>query len=438
MPFTFSDLCARSDADYAQLRRQTDLCAQSGRSYEFCCSFPPSCTPTEATLGFCRIGSRYLLYTRPQVSYYGPIHALCEFFAPGMRSFPDFSTLTSRLRQIGRELCGQTTEEDDLPPLFRQIRSGLEQHVIGQEAAVEAAAFRLYTHLSKKSPARPLSLVLYGPTGTGKSELGKSIPSVLQRLFPQQRWQFIWTELNTFTEPHSVYRLTGSPPGYVGYDDRPVFEAVRRNPYTVFMFDELDKAHPEVLKVFMSILDEGRCAARQEDPHGRRELDFRRCIFIFTTNFDLTGRKLSPGFAASSPQRPCEAAYSPLEMPLPRRLSDRDDQARRAMVHSGVLREIAGRFTGLIGFQIPDEASRLAITAKQISALGREFGLQIVSIAPDIVAALTPTDAFSARSTVAVLEGTLTPLFANHTSTPMRPLSLTGSLNHMTLTAETE
>lgn len=438
MSFSFVDLCRRSDADYMLLRQRTDTCAQAGRSYEIPCLLPNTCTPADVTLGFCRVGSRYLLYTRPQVCYHGHLASLAELFSPGMRTFPDFPAMIARLRQLGRELCGTEPADRQDPPLFRNLRAALEQQVLGQEAAVEAAAFRLYTHLSKKQPERPLSLILYGPTGTGKSELGKTITPILQRMFPQQHWQFIWTELNTFTEPHSVYRLTGSPPGYVGYDDRPVFEAVRRAPYTVFMFDELDKAHPEVLKAFMSILDEGRCAARQEDHQGQRELDFRRCIFIFTTNFDLTGtKKLRPGFA-SSPTCPSAISDTVSDFSfssLPQRLLEQDDRARQAMVHNGVLREIAGRFTGLIGFRELDEASRLSITAKQIAALGREFGLQIVSIAPDIVTALTPKDSFSVRSTAAVLEGRLTPLLAAQSCSAAQRFCLSGSPERMELVA---
>ena len=82
----------------------------------------------------------------------------------------------------------------------------------------------------------------------------------------------------------------GAPPGYVGYDDPPIFEAVRENARTVFLFDELDKAHPEVLKMFLSVLDEGRITARRPGKDGQRELDFRQCIFVFTSNADLTDR----------------------------------------------------------------------------------------------------------------------------------------------------
>lgn len=260
-----------------------------------------------------------------------------------------------------------------------------------------------------------MSLIFYGPTGVGKSELGKALAPALEACCGR-RFQSVWTELNTFTQPHSVHRLTGAPPGYVGYEDPPVFDAVRQNPCTVFMFDELEKAHPEVLKVFMSILDEGRCSAHRADEHGSRELDFRRCIFAFTTNANLaasSGRTL--GFSEQLPPEPPDTqktAASPAE--LAKRLFLENEWGRQAMVRLGVLPEIAGRFGGIIGFHALDDEARLAVTVKQIRALGREFGLDVVQVDPDTAAALAPApDALSVRSSVCVLESLLAPLFSD-------------------------
>jgi ATP-dependent Clp protease ATP-binding subunit ClpA len=264
----------------------------------------------------------------------------------------------------------------------------------------------------------------------GKSELGKALAPALEQCCGR-RCSLVWTELNTFTEPHSVHRLTGAPPGYVGYEDQPVFEAVRQNPFTVFMFDELEKAHPEVLKVFMSILDEGRCTARKADEQGGRELDFRRCVFVFTTNADLTaagGRPL--GFSQDRPdtrKRPPEKApVGPAE--LAERLFRENEEARRAMVRLGVLPEIAGRFSGIIGLQALDEEARRAVTAKQVAALGREYGLNVVRVAPETLRALTPSGSLSIRSSVCVLESLLAPLLAAAGRTAYRLTGQPGNL----------
>ncbi len=433
----FSQLCACGPEGHAQLKRHVDRCAQQGRSYEFAqCGLPAGCRPARADLGFWRDGEDYLIYFRPTVSYQGPSPRLAGFWRCGSHQrFHSFQALSLRLQLLSGELAASAA-----PPLFVPLNAALQAKVVGQEAAVEAAAFKLCGHICKRAPLRPLSLIFYGPTCVGKSELGKQIAPVLNQLWGEERYRLVWTELNTFTEAHSVYRLTGAPPGYVGYDDQPILEEVRRSPYTIFMFDELDKAHPAVLKVFMSILDEGRCTARRPDGQGERELDFRQCIFLFTTNADLSaggGRRL--GFSAPEPEPPAPdretAAPPPGPAGLAQRLLQEDERARQALVRTGVLREIAGRFSGLIGFQPLSGAARAAVTARQIAALGREYGLRITQVDPDLAQALTPPDALSLRSTAGVLEGLLTPLLLSYPGGDgtEEPLRLTGTPDAMQL-----
>lgn len=468
MNLSFSQFCSAGPEAYATLRRCVDERSRLGGGCEFPdCRMPQGCVPAQAVLGFSRQGNAYLLYWKPAVAYHGSSRVLAALFSRSVWRFDSYESMAGRLLSLRRETAAQPYHPAPLtqerpapltqdrpapltqdrpapltqerpapltqvrpasitaeprssvwPSLFCRLRDALGETVLGQDQAVEAAAYRLYSHCGKKAPARPLSLIFYGPTGVGKSELGKALAPALERC-TGRRFQLVWTELNTFTQPHSVHRLTGAPPGYVGYEDQPVFEAVKRNPSTVFMFDELEKAHPEVLKVFMSILDEGRCTAHRAGEDGERELDFRRCVFVFTTNLDLTesgGRPM--GFSDSGEavlqsegaRGAQKTAASPAE--LAERLFQENESARRAMVRQGVLREIAGRFSGLIGFQPLSDAAQAAITQKQIQALGREYGLHIAQVDPETVQALTPKGALSARSSVCVLEGLLTPLFA--------------------------
>ena len=431
METKFAQFCGAEPTFYEALRRRVDLCGQTGRSYEFSpCELPPGCAPRYAALGFARReDGAYLLYWHPAVRYDGTDGVLRALFARSAWRFESYGQLAARLRSLHpvKEVSAAvfpTLEPSPAPKpapkqkpspapeqmgaLFPRLVRELGARVLGQERAVEAAAVRLCAHVGKSAPARPLSLILYGPTGVGKSELAKAVAPALERC-GCPRYQTVWTELNTFTQPHSVHRLIGAPPGYVGYDDPPIFEAVRENPRTVFLFDELDKAHPEVLKMFLSVLDEGRVTARRPAEDGQRELDFRQCIFIFTSNADLTdrgGRRV--GFSTDGPRQETAAPAT-----LAERLYQENESARRAMVRQGVLSEIAGRFTGLIGFQALTLAARRDITRKQLRALGREYGVVIADAAPDTVAALTPeAGGLSVRSSVAVLEGLLAPLLS--------------------------
>ena len=436
MEFDFSYFCSCSPEEYQIIHHYTDYYADLGAAYQFPrCHMAPGCAPQWATLSFWRNTEGYHLGFQPRIFYQGTSQGLAKFFQTSSHSFPTFEAMTQRLRSLKQEL-GQ----ESLPLLYRVLNAALQSLVLGQTSAVEEVAFKLYGHIWKKNPARPLSLIFYGPTGVGKSELGKAIAPVLNRQCGKETYQFVWTELNTFTQAHSVYRLTGAPPGYVGYDDQPIFEAVRRNPYTVFMFDELEKAHPEVLKVFMSILDEGRCTARKEDSQGNRELDFRHCVFLFTTNQDLSENGSQPLGFTGTPEK--ELTSKSWEQPLlsqspmgtlAHRLFLESETARQAMVRSGALKEIAGRFSGIIPFRPLDSQAKIAITAKQIVSLGKEYGLQLEEVDPEIVQAVTPKESFSVRSSLGILEGIFTPLFAQQPRSQGTRFKLAGPLENMAL-----
>lgn len=441
MQVAFSQFCGASPAYYDALRRCAEVCARQGRSYEFSdCEMPSGCEPGRVSLGFARqADGAYLLYWRPDVRYLGESGVLRILFSRSVWRFDSFEAMTARLCSLRTAAGAQpsfdaqpapVSEAREAEPLDVRLARELSLSVMGQEHAVEAAAYRLYAHVGKRSPARPLSLIFYGPTGVGKSELGKAIAPALERCCGQ-RYQFVWTELNTFTQPHSVHRLIGAPPGYVGYDDPPVFEAVRENPRTVFMFDELEKAHPEVLKIFLSILDEGRCTARRADESGSRELDFRRCILVFTTNADLSeSGARRPGFSVEAEEKKAAVPAN-----LAERLYAENESARRAMIRHGVLTEIAGRFTGLIGFTPLSGEARCAVTVKQLRALGREYGVELSGIDRETARSLTPgADALSVRSSVGVLEGLLTPLLTRAAGSGVRTARLSGTPGALQLT----
>ena len=132
----------------------------------------------------------------------------------------------------------------------------LHERVIGQEEAVQAVAKAIRrSRCGLKNPNRPIGSFLFlGPTGVGKTELSKALADIV---FGSEQ-SMIRVDMSEYMEKHSVARLVGSPPGYVGYDEGgQLSEKVRRNPYAVVLFDEVEKAHPDVFNILLQVLDEG-------------------------------------------------------------------------------------------------------------------------------------------------------------------------------------
>jgi ATP-dependent Clp protease ATP-binding subunit ClpB len=159
-----------------------------------------------------------------------------------------------------------------------QMEASLGKRVIGQEEAVEAVSRAVRrSRAGLQDPNRPIgSFMFLGPTGVGKTELTKALAEFL---FDDEH-AMVRLDMSEFMEKHSVARLIGAPPGYVGYDEGGVLtEAVRRRPYQVVLFDEIEKAHPDVFNVLLQVLDDGRLT----DGQGRT-VDFRNTIIIMTSN----------------------------------------------------------------------------------------------------------------------------------------------------------
>ena len=170
-----------------------------------------------------------------------------------------------------------------------RLEEALKKRVVGQDEAVAVltkAIKRTRVQLNKRR--RPASFIFVGPTGVGKTELVKAIS---EELFDSTE-PLIRLDMTEYMEKHSVARMIGSPPGYVGYDEAgQLTEKVRRKPYSVILFDEIEKAHPDVMNILMQILDEGKI----DDAHGRT-VNFENTIICMTSNAGSTDKSIGVGF----------------------------------------------------------------------------------------------------------------------------------------------
>lgn len=179
-------------------------------------------------------------------------------------------------------------KENELSKLA-DLENELKKKIIGQDEAVKALASAIRRSRVQISPRRrPASFIFVGPTGVGKTELVK----VLSKELFDTPETLIRLDMSEFMEKHSVSKIIGSPPGYVGYDEAgQVTEKVRRRPYSVLLFDEIEKAHPDVLNILLQILDEGRVT----DAHGRT-VNFENTVIIMTSNAGSASKDSALGF----------------------------------------------------------------------------------------------------------------------------------------------
>jgi ATP-dependent Clp protease ATP-binding subunit ClpC len=189
---------------------------------------------------------------------------------------------------------------------LQELESDLHRRVIGQDEAVRVVSDTIrHSRAGLSEPDRPLGTFLFlGPTGVGKTELVKALA---ERLFASER-ALVRIDMSEYREPHTVARLIGSPPGYVGYGDGgQLTEPVRRRPYSVILLDEIEKAHPEVSNVLLQVMDDGRLT----DGEGRT-VDFTNTVLVMTSNLGAGKAKRPLGFtggeAASAGDRMLDTA----------------------------------------------------------------------------------------------------------------------------------
>ena len=258
--------------------------------------------------------------------------------------------------------------DEDESAALRGLEDELRRRIIGQDEAVSAVARAIRrSRIGLRDPRRPVGSFLFlGPTGVGKTELCRALAAAVFR----DESAIIRIDMSEYMEKHSVSRLIGSPPGYVGYEDGgQLTERVRRKPWSVVLFDEIEKAHEDVWSLLLQILDEGRLT----DSAGRR-VDFRNCIIVMTSNVGakaITAGRSPLGFGTGAPGGESEmrrqvmeelrATFRPeflnrVDETLVFHLLGPDELLR---ITRALLEEVRSRFAALgLELEVPEETAR--------------------------------------------------------------------------------
>ncbi len=223
---------------------------------------------------------------------------------------PDTAAITltaaelAEVIEVWTGIPATTITENEYEQVDR-LESRLRAHIIGQDKAVSAVARAVKRNRAGVSAKRkPVSFIFAGPTGVGKTELVKTLANDLFHS-PET---LIRLDMSEFMEKESVSRIIGSPPGYVGYDDAgQLTEKIRRKPYSVVLFDEIEKAHPDVLNILLQILDDGRLT----DAHGKT-VNFENTVIVMTTNAGSDRVTATIGFAGTDESREEDATMKAL------------------------------------------------------------------------------------------------------------------------------
>ena len=252
----------------------------------------------------------------------------------------------------------------------------LRERIVGQDAAIDAVCRAIKrSRAGVTSKRKPVSFIFAGPTGVGKTELVKQLAALLFNS-PEA---LIRLDMSEFMEKHAVSRIIGSPPGYVGYDDAgQLTEKIRRKPYSVILFDEIEKAHPDVMNILLQILDDGRIS----DAHGK-EVNFENTVIIMTTNAGSNVRTALAGFTRGS-------------------VSDGDEKTKKAL--SDFLRpEFINRIDEIITFNPLGAEQFRAIARIQLGDLAAALSEKGIALSwddsvADFIAAKSFSEKFGARN----------------------------------------
>lgn len=418
-----------SDSDFADLER---------RSRRNCIAFPnqempPGTTPSHARIGFDstgRTGESILLVERG-VAYTGPSGEVREWLNAGEKRFRRFGDLRRwicgelagcyasnsvpsmastgsevGLRATAHELTDVDAVRDGIRDLERPLyldesvlSERLRRVILGQDTALKSLSAMISRHCARRRPSRPAVGFAVGPSGVGKTRTAEMLARLLNELDDSDGgYGFLRLDMSEYQEAHRVSQLIGAPQGYVGHGQgSQLLDALRSNPRTIVLFDEIEKAHASILRVLMNSMDAGRLSTADRSAGGH-QIDCRYAIFLFTSNLD--------------------AKEILAELDSRRGYDNRsvvDDVCRRRLNAAGIAPEIIGRIGRFLVFQPLSAESRAEIVALAVAEIAEEYGLDVARVAPSVIVELmrkARTQGFGARAERYLIDDELGGAFA--------------------------
>ncbi|VGO15047.1 Chaperone protein ClpB [Pontiella desulfatans] len=362
---------------------------------------PSGCTPAQADLGFevdSNTGSAKLLVSRG-VQYQGADASIAGWFSAGMIELPSFAEMVSWLQGPIAAAFDQTDESpapseltpreassgaitdmasveagipDPNKPLYldeNALAAKLKASVLGQDDAIDALSAIMVRHLARKEPSRPAVAFAVGPTGIGKTRSAEVLAKRLREFDDQcTGYQYLRLDMSEYQEAHRVSQLLGAPQGYLGHGDgSQLIDALRANPRTIVLFDEIEKAHPAILRTLMNAMDAGRISSAS-GAKGSHEIDCRYAVFMFTSNLDAK---------AILDELDSRNAFG--------NRSVEDEVCRRRLNAAGLAPEIIGRISRFLVYRPLEPKTRAEIITLAIAEVAKEYGIDVGYVKPNVI-----------------------------------------------------
>ncbi len=412
-----------SQASYQTLDQELSA---SSRGLKFEVDMVGGITPRRSKIAFEKGDGVIKLYADAGMRYVGDNQEISEWLSTGTKEFPKMSDVRTWFRssfnssqeasassgcsaQSGSTQGGlsnmaqiQSSLSDAPSDTAIQIDSNklyekLSKKVIGQSAALKTLSSRISIHVAKTNPSRPETFFSVGPSGVGKTRTAEVLPDILRTFYEDDEsgFGYLRLDMSEYQEAHRISQLLGAPQGYVGYGEgSELIDALTANPKTIVLFDEIEKAHPNILRALMNAMDAGRLST---SANGGQSIDCRKAIFLFTSNLRYQDILSSLGQTdrtdASKIDRVC----------------------RTKLVSAGVAPELVGRIKRFLVYWPLSKKARGSIFALAIQGHGEEYGLNIDQVEPKVIAELLPKNSssnFGARPDEYIVEEVFGPIFS--------------------------